>query len=91
MLERLMDFKPYTKNEHNQYNPTYITKLLRNYRSHPKIIEVSNKLFYENELKACGDFSVRKAEDWTGLAKPKFPVFFHGVEGTERKNPRSPR
>lgn len=91
MLERLMDCEPYKKNELNKYNPSFITKLLQNYRSHPKIIQVSNELFYENELKACGDDNIRKAEDWSNLVKPKFPLIFHGIEGIERKNPRSPR
>lgn len=92
MLERLMDCEPYRKNEHDRYNPSYITKLLQNYRSHPEIIRVSNELFYDNELQACGgDENIRKAEDWQYLVRSKFPVIFHGVEGTERKDSRSPR
>ncbi|OXU23365.1 hypothetical protein TSAR_012472 [Trichomalopsis sarcophagae] len=91
MLERMMDCEPYRKNEHGQYNPSYITKLIRNYRSHPAIIRVSNELFYDNELIACGDQEeIRKAENWPYLVQPKFPIVFHGVEGLEEKDQKSP-
>jgi helicase MOV-10 len=86
-----MNCEPYRKTDQNKYNPNYITKLLRNYRSHPIIIHVSNKLFYDNELLACGDENIRIAEDWIHLAQPKFPIIFHGVEGTEIKTAKSPR
>ncbi|KAJ8676511.1 hypothetical protein QAD02_012298 [Eretmocerus hayati] len=91
MLERLMDCEPYKKNEHGAYNPSYITKLIRNYRSHPLVIRVSNELFYDQELESHGpDEVIRKAEDWKHLVKIKFPIIFHGVEGTEKKDERSP-
>lgn len=86
-----MKFEPYTKDARGKYNPLYITKLLQNYRNHPKIIQVSNELFYESELKACSSNDVKKAEDWSQLPKSKFPVMFHGVEGMERKSTTSPR
>lgn len=92
MLERMIDCEPYRKNEHNQYNPSYITKLIRNYRSHPDIIRVSNELFYDDELLACGDKKeICKAENWPHLEQPKFPLIFHGVEGFEEKDEKSPR
>lgn len=91
MLERLMECEPYRKNEHDRYNPSYITKLLRNYRSHPKIIQVSNELFYENELIAQENEYTCKAENWPHLVNKKLPIIFHGLKGSEKKNPRSPR
>lgn len=30
-----------------------IVKLVRNYRSHPKLLELPSQLFYQGELKAC--------------------------------------
>ncbi len=47
-----MDFSQlYQKNViTNEYNPKVITKLLQNYRSHPSLLYLPNKLFYENEL-----------------------------------------
>lgn len=86
-----MECEPYKKNEHEQYHPGYITKLLQNYRSHPQIIQVSNEIFYDTELKTCGDQNIYKAEDWSHLVQKKFPIIFHGVEGTEVRDERSPR
>lgn len=77
-----MSYEIYQKDCYNKYNPKYITKLLNNYRSHPSIIHISNKLFYENELVA----KVAKDNE-----KIKFPVIFHGVEGIEEKYSYSPR
>ncbi len=38
--------------ETQRYDERYITKLLKNYRSHPKILELPNKLFYQ--VRCCG-------------------------------------
>lgn len=90
MLERLMSREPYAKTENNVYNPSYITKLVKNFRSHPRIIQVSNELFYENQLVAAGDpKKIKKAENWRLLPKKKFPIIFHGVEGEEKRDPKS--
>lgn len=53
LLERLMiQCKIYEKDlKTSKYNPTYITKLVHNYRSHEVILHVPNMLFYDNELK----------------------------------------
>ncbi len=37
------------------YNPVYITQLVQNYRSHPALLALPNKLFYHNSLQACAD------------------------------------
>jgi superfamily I DNA and/or RNA helicase len=45
----------YKKDEtHKQYNPAVITKLVKNFRSHKKILAVPNQIFYDNELKVNG-------------------------------------
>jgi helicase MOV-10 len=45
----------YKKNEkHKQYSPAVITKLLKNFRSHEKILALPNRIFYDNELKVNG-------------------------------------
>ena len=33
-----------------EYDARVMTKLLRNYRSHPTLLELPNRLFYANEL-----------------------------------------
>lgn len=37
-----------------QFNPNYITVLTKNYRSHPSILTIANKLFYNGILEARG-------------------------------------
>lgn len=52
MLERLMSLPLYSKRPGtNRYDSNVLTKLVLNYRSHPAILEVSNNLFYDGELK----------------------------------------
>lgn len=35
------------------FNPKYIVQLKKNYRSHPKILQIANEMFYENRLQAA--------------------------------------
>lgn len=52
-LEHLCEYKRYQRDENTkQFNSTYITQLVRNYRSHPSILKLPNELFYNNTLKA---------------------------------------
>ncbi|XP_014225088.1 putative helicase mov-10-B.1 [Trichogramma pretiosum] len=90
MMERLMESEPYKKNEHNQYNPRYISKLIHNYRSHPAIIEVSNKLFYDNELKAHADAEIKITGRLKNLVSPNFPLLFCGIDGKEIRDNKTP-
>lgn len=71
-----MTYEIYLKDSNGQYNPRYITKLLQNYRSDPSIIQVSNKLFYDNDLIPM----VQTDEN-----RKFFPVIFFGVEGKEER------
>lgn len=48
LMERLLQYSHY-KND-GGYNSKFITKLVRNFRSHPELLTVPNKLFYEDEL-----------------------------------------
>ena len=49
LLERLMvEVEIYSRKE--QYDPRCITKLVRNFRSHPALLEVLGRLFYHGEL-----------------------------------------
>jgi helicase MOV-10 len=43
-----------------------ITKLVRNYRSHPKILSIFSSLFYDQELVASAEKSMRESFcDWS--------------------------
>ena len=83
LLERIMLTRdPYRC---DPVDPRYITKLIRNYRSHPDILRVPSDLFYENELLPCAELKLRnELVGWRGLPNPKSPLIFHDcTEGTE--------
>ncbi|KAM9350970.1 putative helicase mov-10-B.1 [Symphorus nematophorus] len=84
LLERMMnDFPLYQKNE-GVFNKRFATKLLHNYRSHPAILKIPNKLFYDGELQVSADEILRNSYcKWEYLPKKGFPVIFHGVNGVE--------
>ncbi|XP_069686135.1 putative helicase mov-10-B.1 isoform X2 [Periplaneta americana] len=93
LLERLMNqCDLYKKDEcSNQYNAAVLTKLVKNFRSHKKILTIPNDMFYDNELQACGDTSLTSlACDWEGLPMANFPLIFHGVKGTDEREKTSP-
>lgn len=52
-LEQLCITNLYSRNATTgQFNPMYITQLVKNYRSHPAILSIPNELFYEKKLEA---------------------------------------
>ena len=67
--------------------------LLENYRSHPALLTLPSKLFYNNMLVPCADIEeVSSCLSFSGLtesAKGKIPLVFHGVMGTEMREERS--
>uniref|UniRef100_A0A3P9KB63 RNA helicase n=1 Tax=Oryzias latipes TaxID=8090 RepID=A0A3P9KB63_ORYLA len=91
LLERLMNnFPLYQKNE-GDYNKRFVTKLLRNYRSHPAILKIPNDLFYDGELQPCAEEYSRSSYCfWRHLPKMEFPVIFHGVAGLDEREKTSP-
>ena len=66
-------------------------KLLKNFRSHPDILEYPNRIFYGGELQARGDLVVTHSLlAYEGLPKKGFPVIFHGVIGSDLREASSP-
>lgn len=60
LMERLMGRSLYSRSDKPDadglhYDPMMLTKLVRNYRSHPDILAVPNRLFYNEELVASPD------------------------------------
>uniref|UniRef100_A0A3Q3WG79 RNA helicase n=1 Tax=Mola mola TaxID=94237 RepID=A0A3Q3WG79_MOLML len=80
LLERLMnDFPLYQKNE-GMFNNHFVTKLLRNYRSHPAILKIPKELLYDGELQALFVLHIFQG----------FPVIFQEVSGVEECEANSP-
>ncbi|XP_044255237.1 putative helicase mov-10-B.1 [Tribolium madens] len=92
MLERLMDTCDCYKKNNNlkNYNPSALTKLLKNYRSHKVIIEQPKKLFYDDELESAGDNLINAALNWEHLPNRQFPLIFHSVVGIDQREKTSP-
>ena len=73
------------------FNAQFITKLIKNYRNHPNILQIPNELFYEGELEACADQALReKLCKLDFLPKKNVPVIFHAVSGQEKREEKSP-
>ncbi|KAG5863011.1 putative helicase mov-10-B.1, partial [Gonioctena quinquepunctata] len=92
MIERLLDTcEIYSKEGTQSYDARYVTKLVKNYRSHKTILEIPNRLFYDNELIPAGDHFTKFFIGWEHLKNKEFPIIFHHVEGTDSREKDSPR
>ena len=65
---------------------------MKNYRSHPKILEFPNAKFYRGELVPCADREKthRIVGRWNGLVNKDFPIVFHGISGRDEREKNSP-
>ena len=97
LLERLMERPLYRPTQRAagdgmQYDQRIITKLLDNYRSHPTLLELPNRLFYDGELraKAAGDILVNSMLTWEGLPALGVPLLFDGIVGKDQREASSP-
>ncbi|CAN6290597.1 unnamed protein product [Urochloa humidicola] len=84
-LQRLLfDFEQYQRG-----NPNYVTKLVKNYRCHPAILELPSELFYGGELIASKE-DEESAYDCIGLPNKSFPVLFVGIQGCDEREGTNP-
>ncbi|EDO34496.1 predicted protein [Nematostella vectensis] len=98
LLERLMTrvaaYGRITEDEEDElgeYEPAMLTKLLKNYRSHPAILELPNGMFYDDELETCADKLKRESLcNWSKLPTKGFPILFDGVLGKDLREGKSP-
>ncbi|KAI0075957.1 P-loop containing nucleoside triphosphate hydrolase protein [Panus rudis PR-1116 ss-1] len=88
-LERLMNMNtPYSE---AAWRGITVVKLLKNFRSHPAILQFPNAQFYQGELQSCGDPSVIQSYiGWPRLSKREFPIIFHAVSGKDEREASSP-
>lgn len=90
-LERLMSLTLYKNNSNNTATQRCVTKLINNYRSHQKILQVPSKLFYSNELVSRADPELFNSLcGWSELRNQNFPILFRGIEGEDRRDGESP-
>eukprot|EP00172_Hildenbrandia_rubra_P001779 Plantae.Rhodophyta-Hildenbrandia_rubra.ctg23729.p1 GENE.Plantae.Rhodophyta-Hildenbrandia_rubra.ctg23729~~Plantae.Rhodophyta-Hildenbrandia_rubra.ctg23729.p1 ORF type:complete len:743 (+),score=108.94 Plantae.Rhodophyta-Hildenbrandia_rubra.ctg23729:225-2231(+) len=96
LMERLMKnfdrYKPKLIGGVPSWNDRYITKLVKNYRSHPALLTVPSQLFYSNELVEAADpLITRSLTKYDGLPnKNNFPFIFHSVAGKDEREGNSP-
>ncbi|KAJ0981677.1 hypothetical protein J5N97_009932 [Dioscorea zingiberensis] len=84
-LERIFEYEHYKNEDEN-----YVSKLVRNYRCHPAILELPSKLFYKSELVACKEDIESSLYDWEGLPNKAFPVLFVGIQGCDEREGSNP-
>ncbi|KAI3923183.1 hypothetical protein MKW92_019016 [Papaver armeniacum] len=80
-LERLFECKSYNNEDEN-----FVTKLVRNYRCHPSILELPSNLFYKGGLVACKEEKCSFTDAWESL----LPVLFAGVQGCNEREGNNP-
>ncbi|KAJ4841105.1 putative RNA helicase sde3 [Turnera subulata] len=86
-LERLFESKVYSNGE----KKGFLTKLVKNYRCHPAILDLPSKLFYNAELIACKEdtsSSILGIADF--LPNKEFPVLFIGIQGCDEREGNNP-
>jgi helicase MOV-10 len=82
-LERLVQNHIY-KRKQGSRDSAFITKLQRNYRSHPDLIKVPSQLFYDDELEAHSNHSTtHKLLSFESLPNKEFPMIIHHTKGTD--------
>lgn len=86
-LERLMEGKMYDEREQDGNT---IVKLVKNFRSHPSILQYPNDRFYGNDLEACGDRGINAFIGSTLLPNPNYPIIFHAIPGLDQREASSP-
>lgn len=68
-----------------------VVKLIKNWRSHPAILNYPNEQFYKGELEPHGDVvithSLLRSHE---LVKPGFPIVFHALTGKDMREANSP-
>ncbi|KHG04449.1 putative RNA helicase SDE3 -like protein [Gossypium arboreum] len=85
-LERLFECESYCNEDAN-----FVTKLVRNYRCHPAILDLPSRLFYKGQLIACkDDNSFSKISNLDFFPNKEFPVLFFGIQGCDEREGNNP-
>ncbi|KAL3728154.1 hypothetical protein ACJRO7_032845 [Eucalyptus globulus] len=84
-LERLFEHENYLNEDIG-----FVTKLVRNYRCHPAILDLPSKLFYEGKLLACKENSYSAIPSSDLLPNKEFPILFIGIQGCDEREGNNP-
>ncbi|KAL7738019.1 hypothetical protein ACLKA6_006375 [Drosophila palustris] len=86
LMERLLRSEFYALDSNGNYDHTLQTRLRRNYRSHPEIVGLFNKLYYNGDLiPQAPPGQVNLAANWKLLPNPKFPIIFQATHGETKR------
>lgn len=91
LLSRIYNMSPYTRDtsanaEFGFYDPRCITKLVQSYRCCQQLIQINSDLFYHSELVCTPPLNTRLLQS----LKWRFPILFHGVQGSDIQEPDNP-
>lgn len=88
-----MKTAPYQRNVITKgYSARMLTQLVKNFRSHPLIINISNELFYNGDLVACAPrVKTHRYLGWWKLPARNVPIIFDSTEGYATKDANSTR
>lgn len=85
-LQRLFESEFYESED-----DAFVTKLVRNYRCHPAILDLPSRLFYGGDLIACKEdnsSSIISKVDF--FPNKEFPVLFVGIQGCDEREGNNP-
>ncbi|KAM3962458.1 putative helicase mov-10-B.1 [Aphomia sociella] len=88
LMERLKKY--YSLYSDEQMNPNYMVMLRDNFRSHPDILQISNDLFYNGQLRSKAAMDNLTFVDILEEHKKSRAIVFHSVISKEQRMGKSP-
>lgn len=85
ILDRLFKTSLYEKRANERYDERYIIKLLDCYRSDPRVMSVSNRLFYDSELICCYE----TPRHLLNILNTSSPMLYDATMGLEERHEMS--
>ncbi|XP_017473968.1 PREDICTED: putative helicase MOV-10 isoform X1 [Rhagoletis zephyria] len=90
LMERLLERDCYRVDLDGNYNRQIQTRLCRNFRSHPEIVNLYSEMYYEGRLKAEAEPAVQQlCRDWHRSPNAEYPIIFHSIFGPEQRENNS--
>lgn len=93
LIARFMNMESYQRDAVTKmYCSRMLTQLLKNFRSHPDIINISNDIFYNSELQPCASIvKTHRYLGWWKLPVKNVPILFDATVGIAQKEGNSHR